>query len=985
MKASPRTIRVPEDYPTIQEAMNTANLGNTIFQHVANTSSTNLETLTPHDPIHIGSNSDFTAENGVTRGSGTAEDPYIIENWYINVTENSGIEIKDTNAHFVIKNVLIQGNTSNLHGIWFTNVVEGTVKNSQIINNGGNGIYLRESHRNTIRECIISNNGHVPIGIFGEEHGSGIKISDGYSNQIVQNTIESNLGAGIDLWAYILYECNTTISNNKINSNGFGICTSALNNCIEFNEITSNHEDGIICGGRQQQIIGNNISENGDDGIDLSGDGGNLICLNWITSNGYDCFGLDVWSYGNLIYNNYLDNHHNAVDTAGNYWSIEKTPTEYGNIIGGSFLGGNYWSDYTGVDEDDDGLGDTPYEIPNPMPMQEWNKDYLPLVMPNQPIAQLSVSQTTIVEDIEEVRFDASASYDPDGSVVSYWYDYGDESNSGWISESVHFRSYPEPGEYYGKVKVKDNDGLESDWSLTIKITVLSKTPEPDFTISVLPASRIVSPGDSTTYTGTVMSLNGFESPVSLSLSGLPNGATYTFDPNAVTPPGDGSTQSTLTISTESTVIPDTYTLTITGSSGEITHSTSVTLIVLEYLELIEEYFPYWNFSSGEKWYPRSFYFDGDVDVENNSENYEGGILYTPFVYINIIVEPENLAIQYWLYYVWSDWASFVDDHEHDWDSVVSVIFDKDDLSRPMNVSFWHHFWIDYEDWEEVERKDNKHVVAYVANGSHGAYSTPPDGSWKYNFDKWSAGGKALGPDDFSWLIVLEDVGHKSFKVGNEDRIFCEISYVTRGVEHPDPLDGYWPREFTGDGLPLAKEPPWHRDEWIETMPTGWPDLAVIGTHSPVDLHIYDPLGRHVGKNYDTQSIEIQIPNATYHRGRDGELVTIPNPMKGEYRIEIVGTEPGTFSLVMFRITDDAVVYWEEYTNLDTQEGELQSYTTTFEESIFWWQLYWYILVAIGLVFLILGATLVIRKRMHLKMKSQSILRESKKTGSNQD
>ena len=51
---------------------------------------------TPHAPIYINGNADFTSANGVTSGAGTASNPFIIEGWEIDADPAWGIEILNT-------------------------------------------------------------------------------------------------------------------------------------------------------------------------------------------------------------------------------------------------------------------------------------------------------------------------------------------------------------------------------------------------------------------------------------------------------------------------------------------------------------------------------------------------------------------------------------------------------------------------------------------------------------------------------------------------------------------------------------------------------------------------------------------------------------------------------------------------------------------------------------------------------------------------
>jgi hypothetical protein len=95
------------------------------------------------------------------------------------------------------------------------------------------------------------------------------------------------------------------------------------------------------------------------------------------------------------------------------------------------------------------------------------------LPLAENPIAVLTVSNTN-PEVGENVRFDGSSSYDPDGYVTKYFFDFGDGQDSGWISNSYSYHSYALEGVYYAKLKVKDNENYESNWGETVEIHVSS-------------------------------------------------------------------------------------------------------------------------------------------------------------------------------------------------------------------------------------------------------------------------------------------------------------------------------------------------------------------------------------------------------------------------------------------------------------------------------------------------------------------------------
>jgi len=98
--------------------------------------------------------------------------------------------------------------------------------------------------------------------------------------------------------------------------------------------------------------------------------------------------------------------------------------------------------------------------------------------------------------------------------------------------------------------------------------------PAPDFTLSASPSSATATQGSSTSYSVTISPTGGFPGQVTLSVSGLPSGATGSFAPTPAT------AASTLSVQTSPSTPTGAYTLTITGVSGTLTHTTTVTPVV---------------------------------------------------------------------------------------------------------------------------------------------------------------------------------------------------------------------------------------------------------------------------------------------------------------------------------------------------------------------------------------------------------------------
>jgi len=323
-------------------------------------------------------------------------------------SENNTIRDSNSSSNFVSGGAGIYLDSSN------GNNIMNVTTNGQYY-----GIHLQNSNQTTIANCTANSgqsgfnfaaswNNHIINSSAYYNQNSGIDFFAGSSNnQVIDSITNSNLQYGIwmylsssnntiinstsnsnSLWGAYVNSANNTFSNfvssNNGNSGSGGGIDLLVGNCTLINLTLSTEYDGISIAGNNNLVVNATIVNLSLYGISFSSSN-NIVrdstIINATTSGIY----LTSSSNNNTFYNNLINSTVPYLDTSTGTNYLNTTLTSGTNIIGGSWIGGNYWDNFSApgtgfsgicADRNKDGFCDSAY---NPSASVY---DYLPLDYP---------------------------------------------------------------------------------------------------------------------------------------------------------------------------------------------------------------------------------------------------------------------------------------------------------------------------------------------------------------------------------------------------------------------------------------------------------------------------------------------------------------------------------------------------------------------------------------------------------------------------
>jgi parallel beta-helix repeat protein len=301
----------------------------------------------------------------------------------MNLTGRSNVTIKNMKIMdafgygvylYSSSNCTVSGNniTNSGYGIdlWRSS---GNVLSGNNVTGNTQGIYLDYSSGNVLSGNVMASNGlnfDVDGNVLSDfvnyiassnlVNGKPVYYLMNQSNIVISPTTYSK-GVG-----YLgLINCkNVTMQGLTLTKNGKGLLlANTTDSKITYNNVTANSFGIYLYSSSGNVLSGNNVAANINFGIYLIHScSGNILSGNNVTANSEYGIALIYSSSGNRIFhNNFLNNTYETYVFNSNSTWDDGYPS-----------GGNYWSNYTGVDQKNglyqnqtgsDGIGDTPYVI----------------------------------------------------------------------------------------------------------------------------------------------------------------------------------------------------------------------------------------------------------------------------------------------------------------------------------------------------------------------------------------------------------------------------------------------------------------------------------------------------------------------------------------------------------------------------------------------------------------------------------------------
>jgi parallel beta-helix repeat protein len=330
---------------------------------------TSQQEYIPSDTIRITNDSSFELHG--FPGNGTNTNPYLIENYIIEINETSeyewGVEVSGTESHFIIRNCYIKGDEVSL-STYGMGIYLYDTSNGRIQSNGFEDFEVSISIQGNVVNFTIDDNHFQGEADNQQRTTIGISLSGDNQDIRVNNNVFEDCTRGIEV-----FSSGITVSNNT------------MTNCYL----------GVILASSSSITITNNTIEEGEIGFHLQDSDDNLVSWNFLSRNnvgGYLVMGSD----NNILTNNTfsLNQEKEGINNSGHGLVVSSASTN-NSIVWNDFIDNvanikndvdantfdfNYYSDYTGADSNADMIGDTSYEIAGDSPTQDSNPRIHPLL-----------------------------------------------------------------------------------------------------------------------------------------------------------------------------------------------------------------------------------------------------------------------------------------------------------------------------------------------------------------------------------------------------------------------------------------------------------------------------------------------------------------------------------------------------------------------------------------------------------------------------